>query len=136
MISPTLESVRLFLHVLAASVWVGGQIVLAGLVPQVRRTHPDALKGIAQAFGRIAWPSFAVAVVTGMWNLLAVDPAQHGTAYMVTFGLKMGLVGVAAAATVVHSAGRSRAALAVGGAVSLLASLSVVYLGILLSQAG
>ena len=36
MLSPTVDTVRLFLHVLAASVWVGGQIVLAGLVLGVR----------------------------------------------------------------------------------------------------
>ena len=36
MISPTLESLRLFLHVLAASVWVGGQLVLGALVPRLR----------------------------------------------------------------------------------------------------
>lgn len=30
-------TVRLFLHVLGATVWVGGQIALAGIVPVVRR---------------------------------------------------------------------------------------------------
>ena len=30
-------TVRLFLHVVAATVWVGGQVVLAALVPAVRR---------------------------------------------------------------------------------------------------
>ena len=32
-----MNAFRLFLHVLAASIWVGGQLVLAGLVPTVRR---------------------------------------------------------------------------------------------------
>jgi putative copper export protein len=40
MLSPTAESIRLFLHVLAASVWVGGQIVLGGLVPKLRQVSP------------------------------------------------------------------------------------------------
>lgn len=136
MITPTLSSLRLFLHVLAASVWVGGQIVLAGLVPQVRRSNPEALKGIANAFGRVAWPAFGLAVVTGIWNLMAVDPADHGSAYLVTLGIKMAAVGAAAIATLVHSNGRSRAALAVGGAVGLLASLAVAYFGVLLHVAG
>lgn len=31
----------LFLHLLAAAVWVGGQIVLAALVPALRAAGPD-----------------------------------------------------------------------------------------------
>jgi len=31
---------RLFLHILAASVWVGGQIVMAGILPTTRRLEP------------------------------------------------------------------------------------------------
>lgn len=136
MISPTLDSLRLFLHVLAASVWVGGQIVLGGLVPQVRRSNPEALRGIATAFGKIAWPAFGLAVVTGMWNLMDVNPGDHGSAYLVTLGIKMGAVATAAVATLVHSNGRSKVALAVGGALGLLSSLVVAYLGVLLHVAG
>ena len=136
MISPTTESIRLFLHVIAASVWVGGQLVLGGLVPQVRKTNPEALQTIARAFGRVAWPAFGLAVVTGMWNLVAVDPAAHGTSFMVTFAVKIGLVVVAAVATLAHSGANSKLVLALGGAVSLLASLAVMYLGVLLTQAG
>ena len=40
MLSPTIDTIRLFLHILAASVWVGGQIVLAGLVPSLKRAFP------------------------------------------------------------------------------------------------
>ncbi len=136
MISPTLESLRLFIHVLAASVWVGGQIVLAGLVPSFRRDNPEALRTIAKAFGRVAWPAFLVAFGTGVWNLLAVDAADAGTDYLVTLALKLALVGVAAAATVIHSTGKTKLALALGGAVGLVSSLVVMWLGVLLSSSG
>ena len=63
MLSPSLASIRIFLHVLAASVWVGGQITLGGIVPAVRRAHPQATKVIAQAFGRVAWLAFGVALL-------------------------------------------------------------------------
>lgn len=136
MISPTAESLRLFLHVLAACVWVGGQLVLGALVPKVRTSHPEALKTIANAFGRIAWPAFAVALLTGIWNLMAVDPTEHGNAYLVTLSIKLGLVALAAISTIIHSNSRSKLGLALGGAVGLLSSLAIVWFGILLTQAG
>ena len=68
-----LETVRLFLHVLAATVWVGGQITLAALVPALRGTAEGVTKVAARAFNRIAWPAFAVLVVTGIWNVIALD---------------------------------------------------------------
>ncbi len=37
MLSVNWDTIRLFLHVLAATIWVGGQITLAALVPVLRR---------------------------------------------------------------------------------------------------
>jgi putative copper export protein len=37
MLAVSWDTVRLFLHVLAATVWVGGQLTLAALVPVLRR---------------------------------------------------------------------------------------------------
>ena len=50
MLNPTSETWRLFLHVVAASVWVGGQIVLAGIVPVVRTGNRELLSLVAQQF--------------------------------------------------------------------------------------
>ena len=66
MLSVDLETVRLFLHVLAATVWVGGQITLAALVPALRAAGADAPKAAANAFTRVAWPAFGVLLVTGI----------------------------------------------------------------------
>ena len=49
MISPSADSTRIALHLVAVAVWVGGQIVVAGIVPSVRRVSPDATKAMAQA---------------------------------------------------------------------------------------
>ena len=136
MISPTLDSFRIFLHVLAVAVWVGGQIVLAGLVPTIRTSAPDALPKVAQAFARVAWPAMIVIVFTGMWGLSASSTSESDTAYMVTFALKMVMVFIAVAATVVHSQGTSKAAKAIGGALGLLGSLLAAYAGILLAHVG
>lgn len=133
MLSPTLLTIRLFLHVLAASVWVGGQIVLAGLVPAIRSSYPEATKLIATAYGRVAWPAFAVVVVTGLWNLSEISVTDTGTDYQVTLFVKITLAIVSGAAAAVHQVGRSKVALAVGGAVGFVAALAAMYLGYLLT---
>ena len=136
MISPTLDSVRIFLHVLAVAVWVGGQIVLAGLVPAIRASAPEALPKAAQAFARVAWPAMIVIVFTGMWGLGSSSASDSDTEYMMTFAVKMVMVFIAVAATVVHSQGSSKAAKAIGGALGLLGSLIAAYAGILLAHVG
>ena len=132
MLSPTTATLRLFLHVLAAAVWVGGQIALAGVVPVLRRDAPTVTTAVARAFAKVAWPAFAVLVVTGVWNLAAIDVADTDTAYQVTVFAKVAIALVAAVAVAVHSIGRSKLALALGGAIGLLASLGALYLGVLL----
>jgi putative copper export protein len=132
MIDPTLDSLRTFLHLLAASVWVGGQVVLGGLVPRVRKSNPEALKTIANGFARVAWPAFAVSVVTGMWSILDIDVSAMDTDYHVTLGLKITLVAVAGLAAAAHANTKSKLVLALGGAIGLLGSLAALYAGVLL----
>lgn len=68
------NTIRVFLHVLAATLWVGGQLTLAGLVPGLRAAAPDAPRAAARRFNQIAWPAFGVLVATGIWNVLALSP--------------------------------------------------------------
>ena len=132
MLSPSVDTLRLFLHVLAASVWVGGQIVLVGLVPQIRTAYPEATKLVARAYGRVAWPAFVVAVVTGIWNIVAID-ASGWIEYQVTLGVKIVLVAASGIAAAAHQFGRSKVALAVGGAIRFLTALAAMYVGFLLT---
>jgi putative copper export protein len=131
-LSPTESTVRLFLHVLAAAVWVGGQFALAGVVPVLRRQAPESTKAVARAFAKLAWPAFAVLVVTGIWNLVAIDVTDTHTDYQVTLFVKIAVSMVAATAVAVHSVGRSKVALALGGAIGAIASVAALFLGILL----
>ncbi|MFM7745972.1 MAG: hypothetical protein ACKO8T_09985 [Actinomycetota bacterium] len=135
MIEPNLESLRTFLHLLAAAVWVGGQIVLGGLVPRVRKTNPEALKTIANGFARVAWPAFGITVITGMWNILDVDVSAMDSSYHVTLGIKIVVVMLAGFAAAAHANTKSKLILALGGAIGLLTSLGALYLGVLLSSA-
>jgi putative copper export protein len=122
-------TVRLFIHVLAATVWVGGQLTLAGLVPGLRALGEDAPRAVARRFNRIAWPAFAALVVTGIWNVIAVDP-QFDTAYGRTVMVKVLVVAVAGVAAFLHTQARSKAGLAVFGALSALGALGALFLGI------
>ena len=92
MLSISWTTIRLFLHVVAASVWVGGQLTLAGLVPTLRGLSPDAPRAAARKFNVIAWSAFAVLIVTGIWNLLAEDVGDQTTAWQASLGLKLLLV--------------------------------------------
>lgn len=132
MLSPDLDTLRLGLHLLAAAIWVGGQIVVAALLPTLRRAGDDVPRAAARAFSRVAWPAFAVLVATGIWNLVEVDLLDRDTDYQVTVFVKLLLVAAAAIAALVHAAGRSRRAIAPGGALGGLASIGAFALGVLL----
>lgn len=136
MIQPTLDSFRTYLHIVAVCVWLGGQIVLAGIVPKLRKTNPDALSNIAKSYAAIAWPSMILIVFTGAWGLAETDTADYSIAYMVTFGIKMLLVAAAVIATLIHSNGTSKISKGFGGAIGLLATLFAAYCGVLLAHVG
>ena len=127
-----LTAVRLFLHLLAATVWVGGQLVLAGLLPALRRLGGDATAAVARQFNRLAWPAYGVLVVTGLWNLSAVHLSSTSRAYRATLVVKLGCVLISGAGAASHTRSRSRAALAVGGAASSLGALAALLLGVTL----
>lgn len=125
-----MTSLRLFLHVLAASVWVGGQLVLAGLVPTVRELGEDAPKRVARAFNRVAWPAFGLLVLTGLWNLFEVLRFEsQPDNFHPWFEVKFLLVLLSGAGAALHVRGGSKAALAAGGALAALGSVGAMYLG-------
>lgn len=132
MLSPSLDTIRLFIHVLAAAVWVGGQVVLAGLVPRLRPLGPEATKAAANGFALVAWPAFGVAFLTGIWNLLEV-PQSASSSYHMTLGVKVLLVVAAGTAAFVHSQTTSKKVLAATGAIGMLASLAALFFGVLLA---
>lgn len=136
MLSIHASTIRLFLHIFGATIWVGGQIALATLVPVVRRVGGrDAARAVARRFQLIAWPAFALLVITGVWNLFAVHAADQSSAYLTTLLVKLGLVAVSGIGAAGHILfGRSRPTL--GGilaALGLLAALGATFAGVLLA---
>ena len=128
-----LDGFRVILHVLAATVWVGGQFTVAGLLPTIRTLGDDAPKKVARALGRILWPSYAVLVVTGFWNIGAVDAAHASTGWNAVLGIKIGVVALAGVAVLLHQRSTSKVGLAVWGAIGALSSVVALCLGIFLA---
>jgi putative copper export protein len=129
MLPVTWSTVRVFLHVVAATVWVGGQLTLAALVPGLRAIAPDAPRAVARRFNRVAWFAFAVLVATGLWNLVEVDP-DWDSDYGRTLTVKLVLVALSGLTALLHARARSRPALAAFGAASGITALAVVFFGV------
>lgn len=131
-LADAVTAVRLTLHVLAASVWVGGQIVLLGLLPTIRSAGSDMTRRVARAFGRLQWPAYGVLLATGIWNVTAGSAGQPGS-WKVVLGVKVAVVVLAGVAALVHQRSESRTALALWGAVAGISSLAALVLGVLLA---
>ena len=155
MLPVTAATVRLFLHVLAATVWVGGQLTLGAIIPALRPAaddpNPEAarirIRTVARRFQVVAWIAFAVLLVTGVWNLLALHVGDQSTEWLATLMAHLGCVAVSGIAAAVHilvAAPRVRAArddatrrkaAAFSGAcegVSVLFAVAALFLGVLL----
>lgn len=127
------DAIRLFLHIFAATIWVGGQLTLGALVPVLRRAGADVPRLAARAFGRIAWAAFAVLIVTGIWNIAAADDT-NASGYQATLGIKLGFVALSGLAAWWHGRAKSRIALALGGAGAGLFALLALFFGVVLAE--
>ncbi len=127
----TIDTIRIFLHILAASIWVGGQFVLANVVSGLRRDHRDALPVVARAFARIAWPAFALTVVTGVWSLLSLEALDSSA--QIALALKIVAVAVSGSAAAAHSLSSSRLVKGLGGALGSIAAVIAMLLAVVVS---
>ena len=123
-------TIRLFLHVLAATVWVGGQLTLAGLVPGLRALGPDAPKTVARRFNRIAWPAFAILFVTGLWNLAETHVGDRSSAWIATLFAKLVVVALSGIGAALHARAATKQALALWGGLSGLTALLSLFYGV------
>ena len=134
MLAPAPDIIRLSLHVIAAAVWVGGQLVLAGMVAPARRTGgSEVVRALANRFAQIAWPAFVVLVATGIWNIAAVHPSGQTTAWQVVLGVKIGVVVLAGVSAGLHQFATSPRGQAVWGALSGVSAISAMVLGVALA---
>jgi len=66
----------LLAHILGATIWTGGHLVLAiAVLPQVlRERSPAALRAFESAYEKIGMPALAVQVATGLWLAYQLVP--------------------------------------------------------------
>ena len=126
------ETVRLFLHVLAATIWVGGQLTLAALVPALRGTAEGVTRVAARAFNRVAWPAFAVLVLTGIWNVVALGDVS--ASFQHTLTLKYVLVLVSEVTAYLHQRSTSKTGLAVYGVLTATSAVGALFVGVWLAE--
>lgn len=132
MLTDPVDTIRLSLHILAATVWVGGQITLAALVPTLRAAAPTAPRAAARTFAPVAWTAYAVLVATGLWNL-AVEHHDASGAWNTTLMIKLAVVAASGITAYLHARARGKAALAINGALSGLTALAALVVGVVLT---
>lgn len=116
-----------YLHLIGATVWVGGLITLGALVPAVRRTTEDreVVRAMARRFGVISWTALGLQVATGLW--MAMDRFPWSAA----LNWKVGLVLVSAMLAAWHTTMARDQSPALRGAIQgaiLLLALVIVAL--------
>ena len=133
MLPINLEVIRLTLHVLGATIWVGGQIVLLALLGPLRKVAPAAIAPAARTFAWVAWPAFGLLVVTGVWMLVGGD--DHSDAFRTTLMIKMVFVLLSGLGAGLHSFVKTPALKGIWATVGLVSGLCAVLLGVSIVEA-
>ena len=136
--SLNLDALRSFLHILSVSVWVGGQIVVAGLVPLLRKAdrrsdsdakgHATVTAQAARRFSRIAWPFFALAIITGLWSIGELEWSESTGAWKTLFFVKMALVAASGVGAWLHTRAQRAPERALFASVASLSALAALLI--------
>lgn len=136
----------LWLHIVAACIWIGGQVTVAAIIPLLRGQR-DLARRVGRRYQLIAWPAFAVLIVTGVvnvgnagvrWSQLLDSAAGRTLTIKLAF---VALSGIAAGAHSVLQAPRQRGGdgsvvgSAVLGSISLVAALLAALYGVAIAGA-
>ena len=130
-LAPAGTTLRLSIHVLAATIWVGGQLTVAGLLPTLRKLGEGAPKAVARAFAQLQWPAFFVLILTGIWSVSAAG--HQSSAWSAVLGAKVAIVVIAGVAVIAHTRSKTKSGVAIYGALSAVCSIVAVILGVALA---
>ncbi len=153
-----LDAIVLWLHLLAAVVFIGPQIFLAAVaMPALRsledaKSRQQATRAITRGFGALGGAALALLLITGIYNYYQYDQFVDNDLfprYFMTMQIKLTLVTIVIILTALHGAvfgrrlqalqesGASEAELATARQRSMIASIAtlVVSVGILFAAA-
>ncbi|HYA00605.1 MAG TPA: CopD family protein [Candidatus Binatia bacterium] len=135
------HAVLVWLHVLGACVWIGGQLVVAAVVPLTLGDSALA-RAVGRRFQIVAWPAFALLVATGVAQAYSegITPATLlASAAGRTLGVKLLFVLVSGAAALVHvltpESRRSPRLAGILGGVSFVSAVVAALYGVVLGGA-
>ena len=103
-----LPFLNLWLHFLAAVIWIGGMLFLSLVaVPILRQVdspllRADLFRKMAWRFRRLVWICLAVLILTGTVNVAFYGDTTQGSPYLKVLGIKLGLVAVLVTMGVAH----------------------------------
>ena len=111
MIEPWLDTLVLWIHILAAICWVGGMVFVAFILgPYVRRAFPPEARtplmaAVGKRFSILGWSAIFTLVCTGIYNAVRFVGSWEAL-FNATFGhillVKIGLVGVMIGLSIAH----------------------------------
>jgi uncharacterized membrane protein len=106
------STITFWLHIVAATAWVGPQLFLVLVIPALRALEPPAraraLRVLTQRFGWLGGAALVVLVLSGISNLFqriddGFDVFNPDLRYLWIFVTKMSLLGLAVILTALHS---------------------------------
>ena len=133
MLATSSTIVRLSLHILAATIWIGGQFTLAGVVSTLRQGGSAVVTAAARRFAQMAWPAYVVLLGTGIWNVVAVEPSKQSAAWRAVLAVKIAVALLSGLSAWMHQRSKTAASLAIWGATSGLTALAALVLGVALA---
>jgi putative copper export protein len=111
MINPWLDTIVLWIHILAAVSWVGGMLFVAAILgPYVRSTIPpedraQVMAAVGKRFSLLGWSAIFALISTGIYNaarFLGSWPALFGTNFGHILLVKILLVAVMIGLSFLH----------------------------------
>jgi putative copper export protein len=137
----------LWVHIVAACIWIGGQVTVAAVIPLLR-DHRDLARRVGRRYQAIAWPAFVVLILTGLlnvgnaglhWSQLLDNPAGRTLivklAFVALSGVAAGVHSLLQAPRSGHATGDSAVGSAVLGSISLIAALLAGLYGVVIAGA-